>query len=374
MWVPWLVMGFREKFAAWSALNVPLLWAAAADDRLCPMILWLREVSQSLPMVSVAGVQMAGPDAVMTGWESLRDVMRSIEIRSRTVRRKDPQRRFPHAKWEVTSAQGCKNVAWVSALESVFVSVTLGECGQTREPVATVPRPVTPHTSGSFSDSCWETLDRVNLREVFESRFPVLQNCLHSVRLEARPEAVRSQDVIGEARGWKLFCLLPFRLLSPDSHRVPKLELCRRMDMFSQGAWEELMHEAFALVSNERCLSPSGDSDQRRAEAACHKAQLGEVSRARQCLTGASLAPGTEATFREMQSRRPQEVQRPIPCHATCRRSQDVLEKSEESATRCFPRAWGLHLRGPENLVGRPRYFRVVVRGRKEPCPSVSHS
>ena len=83
--------------------------------------------------------------------------------------------------------------------------------------------------------------------------------------------------------------------------------------MFSQGAWEELMHQAFASVSNERRLSPSGDSDQRRAEAACRKVQLGEVSQARQCLTGASLAPGTEATFREMQSRRPQEVQRPIP-------------------------------------------------------------
>ena len=83
--------------------------------------------------------------------------------------------------------------------------------------------------------------------------------------------------------------------------------------MFSQGAWEELMHEAFASVSNERRLSPSGDSDQRRAEVACRKVQLGEVSRARQCLTRASLALGIEATFRKMQSRRPQEVQRPIP-------------------------------------------------------------
>ena len=86
--------------------------------------------------------------------------------------------------------------------------MTLGECEQTLERVATVARPVTPHTSGSFSDSCWETLHRVILQEVFESRFPVLQNCPHSVRgrfrqavrtaLEARSEAVRSQDVIGE--------------------------------------------------------------------------------------------------------------------------------------------------------------------------------
>ena len=183
------------------------------------------------------------------------------------------------------------------------MSVTLAECVETREPVETVPRPVAPHTSDSLSETCWETLDRVNLKEVFESRFQVLQNCPHSVRgrfrqavrtaLEARSEAIRSQNAVREARAWKLFCLLPFwlRRRSPDSHRVPKLELCRRMDMFSQGAWEELMHEASVSVSNERRSSPSGDSDQKRAEVACRKVQLGEVSRARQCLTGAPVAP-----------------------------------------------------------------------------------
>ena len=48
---------------------------------------------------------MAGPDAVMTGWESLRDVMRSIEIRSR-----EQFAEWIHQGGEVTSAQGCKNV------------------------------------------------------------------------------------------------------------------------------------------------------------------------------------------------------------------------------------------------------------------------
>ena len=319
----------------WSALNVPLLWAAAEDDRLCPLIQWLREKAQSLPGVSVAGVQMAGPDAVMTGWESLRDTMRSLEIRSREQFAEWIHNQgFPMPRWgghiSARVQERILNIAVahdarVSALESIFVSVTLAECEHVHDPVVTVPRAAALHTSASFSDSCWETLDRVDLREVFDSRFPVLQNCPFSVRgrfrqavrtaLEARSEAVRSQDVLGEVRGWKLFCLLPFWLLrcSSDSHRVPKPELCRRMDMFSQGAWGKLMREATASVSNEHRVSPSRGSDQRRAEAACRKVQLGEVSRARQCLTGASLAPGTEATFREMQSRRPQEVQRPIP-------------------------------------------------------------
>ena len=39
----------------------------------------------------------------------------------------------------------------------------------------------------------------------------------------------------------------------------------------------------------------------------------GGVSRVRLCLTGASLAPGTEETFDAMQNRRPQEVVRNIP-------------------------------------------------------------
>ena len=64
----------------WSALNVPLLWAAAEDDRRCPMIVRLMEVTQTVPNVVVAGVPMAGPDAVMAGWDALRNSMRRMGI------------------------------------------------------------------------------------------------------------------------------------------------------------------------------------------------------------------------------------------------------------------------------------------------------
>ena len=49
------------------------------------------------------------------------------------------------------------------------------------------------------------------------------------------------------------------------------------------------------------------------AAAACQKIKLGEISRARQCLTGASLAPWTEAMFQFLQARRPQVVARELP-------------------------------------------------------------
>ena len=65
--------------------------------RQCPMIQCLREVSQSLPMVPVAGVQMAGPDAVMMGVIEGRDAKHRDSF-SRTVRRMDPQPRFLHAE------------------------------------------------------------------------------------------------------------------------------------------------------------------------------------------------------------------------------------------------------------------------------------
>ena len=74
---------------------------------------------------------------------------------------------------------------------------------------------------------------------------PCYRNCPHSVRgrfrqavgraLKARSEAVRVQDLVREARGWKLFCLLPVWLLqrSAGTHRVPKEELVGRFDLFS---------------------------------------------------------------------------------------------------------------------------------------------
>ena len=50
-----------------------------------------------------------------------------------------------------------------------------------------------------------------------------------------------------------------------------------------------------------------------RAKTACQRVRMGEVSRARQCLTGAALAPGTTETLAELQNKRPQEVLRPVP-------------------------------------------------------------
>ena len=88
---------------------------------------------------------------------------------------------------------------------------------------------------------------------------------------------------------------------------------CARFDKFGAGQWAELLEEAQNSVASSHNRIPTEDTMERRADAALRKVKVGEVSRARQCLTGATLAPGTEETFHRMQSRRPQVETRALP-------------------------------------------------------------
>ena len=94
--------------------------------------------------------------------------------------------------------------------------------------------------------------------------------------------------------------------------RVSKEELCRRCDLFAEGQWETLVDGAVACVT---LPTPKREAptDKQKAELACRKTRLGEVSRARHCLTGSPLAPGTEDTWQELQSKRPQRISRELP-------------------------------------------------------------
>ena len=104
--------------------------------------------------------------------------------------------------------------------------------------------------------------------------------------------------------------------------RVGKDELSCRFDKFSEGRWLTLLEDARRATQTERPLCPSNRTPERRAHEACQKVRLGEVSRARQCLTGAALAPGNEDTFRALQDRRPEQVIRPL--------TQEVLDFQPE--------------------------------------------
>ena len=163
----------------------------------------------------------------------------------------------------------------------------------------------------------------MNLTEVFERKFNVLQNCPHHVRgrfrhasrqaLEARSDAVHND--VGENRAWKLFCLLLFFLRGGRNERVSKAELCHRFRHVWRWRVGNLFDEAIVstpTVPLQAHGTSSTDTVEQRAKVALSKVQMGEVSRARQCLTGATIAAGTDATLQEMQSRRPQGVVRNI--------------------------------------------------------------
>ena len=56
-------------------------------------------------------------------------------------------------------------------------------------------------------------------------------------------------------------------------------------------------------------------SAEQRLHMASQKVRLGEITRARQCLTGAPLAPGNDDTLNELQRKRPQEIVKELPEH-----------------------------------------------------------
>ena len=66
----------------WSALNVPLMWAAAEGDRDCGVLRWLRSRADTLPPLSVGGEDVSAHDAAVAGWEVLHDTMRSKTCRN----------------------------------------------------------------------------------------------------------------------------------------------------------------------------------------------------------------------------------------------------------------------------------------------------
>ena len=157
-------------------------------------------------------------------------------------------------------------------------------------------------------------------------------------------------DVQRETRAWKLFNLLPFMLLRrvPGQSHVSKDELHARFNKFGDGQGAELLDEALLSTTVDVPRSLSVGSAERRAEAAERKVMLGEVSRARQCLTGAALALGTEETFQSMQNRRPQAHfsggERVPPRSTSQHRSQGVLAVFEVGTSRVVTRTGWMHL------------------------------
>ena len=203
--------------------------------------------------------------------------------------------------------------ARVSLLEAAFVTIVLhmGRQGRESGRAATGSVPSTPNnrTTERIGEVDWSQLDVFSLEELFLLQVPMLRSCPHFLRnrlrecfgfaLRERFRAKVVADVEAEVRAWKLFCLIPMMLLHKPKGvgSVGRSELAERVNLFQRGSWAQLIHQA--------CAVPRARSTARRGQAAQKRVQMGQVSRARQELIGAT--PRNAATLEELRRRRPQQ-------------------------------------------------------------------
>ena len=128
-----------------------------------------------------------------------------------------------------------------------------------------------------------------------------------------RHRAKMESDELGELRAWELFVLEP--IFCSTGHE--ELELLAGVNWpierrSSPGALREEALRNTAAHPRGRPERSDAEESERRGKAAKARVQRGQVSWARQELTGAALAPKNEATSRELRARRPQEQLRQI--------------------------------------------------------------
>ncbi|CAE7416640.1 unnamed protein product, partial [Symbiodinium pilosum] len=141
---------------------------------------------------------------------------------------------------------------------------------------------------------------------------PILQAAVRGALVQAleRLRAERSEGAAtgtGSSRAWKLFILAPRMLLARTALQGPqgRAELLGRATAFQRGEWLQLLQSARRACDPARDAPalPPDEVCERKRRQACAKVQWGEVSRARQVLTAAELAPGNEATWAALTDR-----------------------------------------------------------------------
>ena len=212
-------------------------------------------------------------------------------------------------------------------LEAVFVQLVLHLGRQT-----VVPQGAEPATNYSAPASRgeltrWAQMDDVDLTECMLRRIPMFKTCLRFMRgrlrqcwavaLRERGRAKQVGDVVGEVRAWKLFCLVPMMLLHRPRGEgsVGRDELAQRAEDFEAGKWVDLVSASLAFrVTGKHFVDRTEEEEQkRRGVAVQNRVQRGQVSRAREELTGAALAPKNAETLAELRRQRPQAQIKEIP-------------------------------------------------------------
>ena len=179
----------------WSAFNVPLVWAAASGDQECLLLQWLCQAASKGPPVQVAGIDVRGEDAVLIGWKALLETMQSWSIRSlEDLSEWIHGQGFRHPRWrahfggkvqERILNKAVARDAPCAVLESTHVQITIHACSQgchRTQSTPSVRRTVVEGTVSPPPNHSWETLDGIDLSEVFQRRFQVMQGSTPSAR------------------------------------------------------------------------------------------------------------------------------------------------------------------------------------------------
>ena len=165
----------------WSALNVPLMWAAASQEESCPLMEWLISATSTMSEpVHFHGGDLAPSVAVRVGWIALRQVMRSWGVESELeLSTWLGNHGFPATRpgihlngraQEYILNAGCREDARVALLECVFVALTLEEGRhRPRDPPAGSGSPgVRMRRTGvpmEVPSGSWAQMDRIDLEE-----------------------------------------------------------------------------------------------------------------------------------------------------------------------------------------------------------------
>ena len=278
---------------------------------------WLAEVAGTIPRdVEFHEGVISPADVVRVGFAALRTAMRSWGVSSpldlsRWLRDQgfastQPGNHIPARAQEFLFGEACRFDARV-ALEAVFVHVTLHIGEQMAVPPNSVPANVTRQVEAGTAVSesqRWAHLDSVGLNDWMLRRVPMLKTCPRFMRgrfrqcwgtaLRERCRARLAGDVVSESRAWKLFCMVPVMLLHRPrgTGSVGRDELAERIVDFEGGRWIHLLNAASAFApARPRQPGTAEEEWKRRGEAAQSRVQRGQVSRARQELIGAALAP-----------------------------------------------------------------------------------
>ncbi len=258
------------------------------------------DVSERKTSVHVTGGTMRGRDAAVIGWEALRAVFHSRGARSREALAEwihsqafPMSRRGAHFSASKRSFSTSLSRTDARVFENLFVQLTLEQC---RGLAPSVPTSRLGSTNNdTFPDRCWEVVDSVDLGAMFEQRLSFSherkvssssatcsRGTISHTRLEVVLHGARDVDVTPN-RSCATGSTCPFLVSGPH---------CGRKRQLQSGVVQNFLWQAPRQTRSE-------------PQWPARRVQMGEVTRARQCLTG---VPGNDATLQELQLRRPQEV------------------------------------------------------------------